>query len=126
MKDFRDRQPTKVGRRKITHENGTSEFVTVEMADDPAEEGTPLNRKTFMMMQGFHGENTEIVKESSKVTKITGTNSDGDQSEVVITKSGSNYTIEEKFTGESGLSISKKTTIMKNGKTFVIGGELNE
>ena len=36
MKDFLDRIPTQVGRRKITHADGTSEYVTVEMADEPS------------------------------------------------------------------------------------------
>ena len=53
MKDFTDRIPLNPGRRKITHENGTSEYVTVEMADNPTVIGTPLNREAFMALQGF-------------------------------------------------------------------------
>ena len=53
MKDFLDRIPTQAGRRKITHADGTSEYVTVEMADEPSVEGTPLNRAAFMALRGI-------------------------------------------------------------------------
>ena len=39
--------------RKITYEDGSVEYVTVEMADEPTETGTALNREAFMSLQGF-------------------------------------------------------------------------
>ena len=42
--EFLDRVPTLPNRVKITNENdGTSYYATVELADEPIEEGTPLN-----------------------------------------------------------------------------------
>ena len=40
---FKDRVPRKPGRVKITPENGTAYFATMERADEPLQEGTPLN-----------------------------------------------------------------------------------
>ena len=48
--EFKDRVPTYPNRRKITHEGGASEYVKIEYADEPIEEGTPLNRATFLNM----------------------------------------------------------------------------
>ena len=108
MKDFRDRQPTQAGRRKITHEDGTSEFVTVEMADEPLAEGTPLNRATCMALQGFHGNNTIFNEDGS----ITETNEDG---ETLVTSFGEDGSILEVFTNAQGLKIGKKTTFPEDG-----------
>ena len=41
--EFKDRVPQKPGRVKITPENGTAYFATMERADEPLQEGTPLN-----------------------------------------------------------------------------------
>ena len=42
-----DRVSTYPGRVKITHANGTSEYVTWERADEPTVEGTPINKALF-------------------------------------------------------------------------------
>lgn len=42
-----DRVPTYPNRIKITHSDGTSEYVTWERADEPVVEGTPINRALF-------------------------------------------------------------------------------
>lgn len=47
MIDVVDRVPTYPNRIKITHEDGTSEFVTWERADEPTVEGTPINKALF-------------------------------------------------------------------------------
>lgn len=44
---MKDRIPTQPGRVKITHADGTSEYVTWERADDPTQEGTPINKATL-------------------------------------------------------------------------------
>ena len=41
--EFKDRVPQKPGRVKITPENGTAFYATIERADEPIQEGTPLN-----------------------------------------------------------------------------------
>lgn len=42
-----DRVPTYPNRIKITHENGATEFVTWERADEPTVSGTPINKALF-------------------------------------------------------------------------------
>ena len=51
-----DRVPTYPGRVKITKENGgTVEYVTWERADEPTEEGTPINKALFDSIQADLG-----------------------------------------------------------------------
>lgn len=47
---FKDRVPLKPGRVKITPENGTAYYATMERADEPIEPGTPLNAGNFNEM----------------------------------------------------------------------------
>lgn len=108
MKDFLDRQPTKVGRRKLTYEDGTSEFVTVTMADEPTEEGTHLNREAFLALQGFESIETKFNSDGS----ITETNSNGEVVETIFNADGS---ITERFTNKNGLSIAKTTIFNADG-----------
>ena len=108
MKDFLDRQPTKAGRRKITYEDGTSEFVTVEMADEPTIEGTALNREAFMALQGFCATDTVFNEDGS----ITETNALG---ETMVTTFNEDGSIEEVFTNANGLKIGKKTSFNEDG-----------
>lgn len=49
--EFIDRVPTYANRVKITPENGTPYYATMERADSPVENGTPLNAETFNAMQ---------------------------------------------------------------------------
>lgn len=108
MKDFLDRTPTIPGRRKITHTDGTSELVTVEMADEPTENGTPLNREAFMALQGFEQKQTVFNADGS----ITETNELG---ETKVTTFNSDGSISEVFTNKDGLQIGKKTLFNSDG-----------
>lgn len=46
--EFKDRVSNKPNRVKLTYEDsGVSSYATVELADEPIEEGTPLNKSTF-------------------------------------------------------------------------------
>ena len=122
MKDFVDRLPTEVGRRKITHADGTSEYVTVEMADEPSVVGTPLNREAFMNVQGFSSENTTISM-SGNVTTVTITHSDGGKTVTTITKNSDTLTtVVSKYTGPSGNVITKTTSIDTSSPVTKIGG----
>lgn len=50
--EFKDRVANKPNRMKLTFEDTSAvEYVLVELADEPVEEGTPLNRDTFMQLQ---------------------------------------------------------------------------
>mgnify|MGYP007111701762 CR=1 FL=1 len=44
---FIDRKPTRPNRYKVTRENGEAYYVTLERADEPTVEGTPLNAETL-------------------------------------------------------------------------------
>ena len=48
--EFKDRVPQKPGRVKITPEDGTAFYATMERADEAVQEGTPLNAKNFNEM----------------------------------------------------------------------------
>ena len=48
--EFKDRVPQKPGRVKITPEEGTAFYATLERADEPIEVGTPLNAGNFNAM----------------------------------------------------------------------------
>ena len=48
--EFKDRVPQKPGRVKITPEDGSIFYATLERADDPIQEGTPLNARNFNEM----------------------------------------------------------------------------
>ena len=108
MINFIDRQPTQLGRRKITHEDGTSEYVIISMADNPDEAGTPLNRAILMALQGFESVTTVFDTDGN----ITETNADG---EVLKTSFGSDGTMVEAFTGNNGMTITKTTTFNADG-----------
>lgn len=45
---MKDRLSTKPNRFKLTLEDGTSQYVTIERADEPTEEGTLLNRASLL------------------------------------------------------------------------------
>ena len=45
--DVKDRVPTKPNRRKITFDDGTVVYADIEYADEPTEQGTPINRELF-------------------------------------------------------------------------------
>ena len=47
MIEILDRIPTKPNRKKITPENGSAYYATVEYADEPTEAGTPINKATL-------------------------------------------------------------------------------
>lgn len=108
MKDFIDRRPIKPGRRKITHEDGTPEYVTLELADEPEAIGTPLNREAFMALQGFQETKTKFNDDGS----ITETNEKG---ETLVTVFNADGSITKTFTNVDGLSIALKTVFLENG-----------
>ena len=50
--EFKDRVANKPNRVKLTYEDsGASNYAVVELADEPIEVGTPLNKSTFDEMQ---------------------------------------------------------------------------
>lgn len=51
MKDVHNRVPSRPNRVKVTPEGGTPFFATVERADEPIVEGTPLDRDLFLSIK---------------------------------------------------------------------------
>ena len=103
MRDFIDRQPVKVGRRKFIKENGNVEYVTVEIADEATVEGTLLNREAFMALQGFQSTSTEFLPDGS----IVETNSVGDTLTTAFPEDS--ISLETFTSATTGISISKRT-----------------
>ena len=124
MTNFVDREPTQPGRRKITHEDGTSEYVTISMADNPDVAGTPLNRAAMMALQGFEKDNISISKKDG-VTTIIATNANGEKTETTISKTSGITTINRRFKGNNNISISTKTVISSENGITNITKEVN-
>lgn len=105
MIDFIDRVSS--GKKIIKYENGTTETVTIENAEDATVEGTPINRENMMAIQGFVGMTTE-----KKDGGVLQTNSNGDK---LFTIKNTDDSITQTFTGKNGKVITK-TIKKENGK----------
>ena len=110
--DFIDRVSS--GKKIIKYENGTTETVTIENAEDATVEGTPINRENIMAIQGFENNNVDIVENEDGSYTITEVNNDNHTLTVntVENEDGSN-TITETFVGEK--TITKTTTFNAEG-----------
>lgn len=104
LKDFIDRVSS--GKKIIKYENGTTQTVTIENAEDATVEGTPINRENMMALQGFIANDTVFNADGS----ITETNSKGETLTTVFNADGS---ITETFIGEK--TITKTTTFNVDG-----------
>ena len=110
MKEFIDRVSS--GKKIIRYENGTTQTVTIENAEDATVEGTPINRENLMAMQGFIATKTDPpTKNKLGEDQIIQTNVE--TGEQLITTFKLNGQIEEKFIGEK--TITKTTTFNADG-----------
>lgn len=109
MKDFIDRIAGKPNRYKMTKEtDGSSEYVTMQLDDEPSKAGTPLNREAFMAVQGFQT-TTTTFKEDGSIEEL---NADNDLLKTVFNEDGS---IDEIFTSSSGETIKNKIIFESDG-----------
>lgn len=117
MKEFIDRVSS--GKKIIKYENGTTETVTIENAEDATVEGTPINRENLMAMQGFESNNVKIVEnEYGKIT-ITEINNDNHTLTVsVVENEDGTTTITETFVGDKTIT---KTTMINADGTQISG-----
>lgn len=69
MIDFIDRVYS--GKKILKYENGTTETVTIENAEDATVEGTPINRDNLMAIQGYQNEDVTF---GNTITKINDKN----------------------------------------------------
>ncbi len=115
MKDFIDRVSS--GKKIIKYENGTTETVTIENAEDATVEGTPINRENMMAVQGFKNSQTNII-ENGNVTIITETNQDDNSvyTTTVTENEDGSITVVEVFEGEK--TITKTTEINADGNVI--------
>ena len=110
MIDVKDRIPGTgmANRKKITPEGGQAFYARVEFADDPAVEGTGINRALFNDLQGFANQTTTFAADG------TITETDPVNGVVQTTVFGSNGTITQTRTcGE--VSLVKTTTFAADG-----------
>lgn len=105
MIDFIDRVYS--GKKIIKYENGTTETVTIESAEDATVEGTPINRENMMAIQGFFGMTTE-----KKDGGILQTNAEG---HTLFTIKNDDGSITQTFTGKKVIT----KTIKKEGDKIV-------
>lgn len=104
MKDFIDRVSS--GKKIIKYENGTTQTVTIENAEDATVEGTPINRENMMALQGFIANNI-VFNNDGSITETNGKN------ETLTTVFNENGSITETFVGEK--TITKTTTFNSDG-----------
>lgn len=75
MIEVKDRIPTKPNRIRIVPENGAPFYATWERADEPIEEGTPVNKYLFDSIdEGGHFSNAldDIEIDAQRVTLAAG------------------------------------------------------
>lgn len=117
MIDFIDRVSS--GKKIIKYENGTTETVTIENAEDATVEGTPINRENMMAVQGFENNNVDIIENEDGSYTITEINNDNHTLTANITENeDGSITITETFSGEKTIT---KTTTINADSTQMIG-----
>jgi hypothetical protein len=92
---FTDRESAYPNRYLVTKENGATEFIVLERADEPVVVGTPLNAETFNaliedMALATQVTDIKVVKNSDGIT-VTGTLKDGDEIKNLITLDANGY-----------------------------------
>lgn len=72
MNEVVDRVPSQPGRYKMTMPDGSTQYVTLERADEPTVVGTPLNKALFDSIQDDLDElNSNKVKVSYQSVQVT-------------------------------------------------------
>lgn len=104
LKEFIDRISENPKRKKITYEDGSTEYVEIEDGSEIISNGTPINRANMMSVQGFQTKTTVFSEDGNTATETT---PDG---EVTVTK------MDEK-TGTITVTLTGKKTIV-NTITF--------
>ncbi|MCQ2911399.1 MAG: hypothetical protein MJ244_04340 [Clostridia bacterium] len=100
---FVDRIPTLPNRKKLTFENdGSVKYATVEYADDPAEEGTFLNKANFNKLNAILGYNEIIATQESEIGDKIVTNPNVNGNELYNSSSSSIKTTSGTFTSNFG------------------------
>ena len=107
LKEFIDRISENPKRKKITYEDGTTEYVEIEDGSEIISNGTPINRANMMSIQGFQAKTTTFSADGKTITE---TNSDGHK---LVTTFNDDGSITEKFTGTK--TMTKKTTFNPDG-----------
>ena len=123
MIEVLDRVPRYPNRKKITPENGTSYFATVEYADDPIAEGTHVNKALFDAIQKYAWDIGDI-KQSVRDLEQTGEYLLCDGRTIEIANYPDMDTIRQAgyvWTSQSGLSGTCKSITYGNGLFVAVG-----
>lgn len=106
------------GKKIIKYENGTTQTVTIENAEDATVKGTPINRETLMAMQGFS--NCNIYEAVNALGEKQMIEDYVDRNEKFITTFKTDGRIEEKFIGEKTITKTYSFGVGDNISTEVI------
>lgn len=73
--DFKDRVPTHAGRIKLTPVSGQDNVYTMERADEPTEQGTPLDKATFesITQSRLTGRFYSLIATEETISTVEGT-----------------------------------------------------
>lgn len=74
---FKDRKATKPNRYKATPESGNPFYVVLERADEPTEEGTPLNAAVLNAMASVSSLSPAMMDDGSNPTGLDDSMDDG-------------------------------------------------
>ena len=73
--EVKDRVPTKPNRKKITYDDGRVEYAKIEYADEPTEQGTPINKVLFENIRNdFEArteDNIQLIEKDGAIEKGT-------------------------------------------------------
>lgn len=74
---FADRKPTKPNRFKITRDDGSVYYVILERADEPTEDGTPLNAEVLnAVMDSIENAQNTAAKMLNRTTAVNESNTE--------------------------------------------------
>ncbi len=111
MLNFIDRIPTFPNRKKITKQDGTIEYATIEYADEPTKNGTIINKYSMNKIQDLTNYNIKFYNDG-RIEKIFIDNSK------VITSFPENGNILQEYFDENSQKSLQKTIIFESDGTI--------
>lgn len=119
MIDVKDRVPTKAGRTKITKDDGSIEYVTIERADEPVEPGTPINKALFnSIKEDIFNVNSYLIPSVEKVVKRSESVSDSE----LVASSTDDYDSSTQYDSINGYFSTLNTGLTPTAKIYSLNG----
>lgn len=116
---FVDRKASKPNRYKATPENGNPFFMVLERADEPTEEGTPLNAAVLNVMASFSSLSPAMMDDGTRATGFDNSIDDGGGGDVPVANAV--LYIEQTLTEEQKAQARANIGIVGTGKDGVDG-----